>query len=212
MKRTLYGLLALFLGLLLVRASEYGALGRFIAHTSDRLLGSAGVALLTVVLFVVAFRLLVPTSVRKWLLSFPFERAETPQVQVVAPRQPRRRAPPRQQLVVVTGADLQGLGLQGLIAAMNGGQEAPETAPAPRRLVSRPAQPVDVVAPDEELPYEQRRRRSDVTGALKQLGFLRSEYEPLTNKMDFTRPAEELLREAITALRRPDAVRVVRPS
>ena len=210
MKRILYGLVSLFFAILLVRASEYGALGHFIAHTSDRLLGSAGVALLTVVLFVVAFRLLVPASVRRWLLSFPFERAETPQV--VAPRQPRRRAPPRQQLVVVTGADLQGLGLQGLMAAMNGGQEAPQEAPAPRRLASRPAQPVDVVAPDEELPYEQRRRRTDVTGALKQLGFLRSEYEPLTNKMDFTRPAEELLREAITALRRPDAVRVVRPS
>ena len=212
MKRTLYGLVALFLGLLLVRASEYGALGHFIAHTSDRLLGSAGVALLTVVLFVVAFRLLVPASVRRWLLSFPFERAEAAQVQVVAPRQPRRRAAPRQQLVVVTGADLQGLGLQGLIAAMNGGQEAPETTPAPRRLVSRPAQPVDVVAPDEELPYAERRRRSDVCSALKQLQFLKAEYEPLLAKMDFKRPAEELLREAIMALRRPDVARVVRPS
>ena len=210
MKRTLYGLLALFLGLLLVRASEYGALGHFIAHTSDRLLGSAGVALLTVVLFVVAFRLLVPASVRRWLLSFPFERAETPQV--VAPRQPRRRAPPRQQLVVVTGADLQGLGLQGLVAAMNGGLEAPETALAPRQLRARPAQPVDVVAPDEELPYEQRRRRENVTSALKQLQFLRAEYQPVLDKMDFTRPQDELLREAVLALRRPDVARVVRPS
>ena len=212
MKRTLYGLLALFLGLLLVRASEYGALGHFIAHTSDRLLGSAGVALLTVVLFVVAFRLLVPASVRRWLLSFPFERAEAAQVQVVAPRQPRRRAPPRQQLVVVTGADLQGLELQGLIAAMNGGQEAPQEAPAPRQLRARPAQPIDVVAPDEGLPYEQRRRRENVTSALKQLQFVRAEYQPVLDKMDFTRPQDELLREAVLALRRPDVARVVRPT
>jgi hypothetical protein len=207
MKRIVYGLLSLFAALILVRASSYGAVGRVIERTGDRLIGAAGVALLVVVLLAIAYHLLVPRAVRKWLLTFP-ELFHHEPIRVV--QTPRRRSAPRQQLVVVTGADLQGLGLQGLITAMNGGLEA--AAPAPRQLTARAAQPIDVVAPEPELPYAERRTRTDVTGALKQLQFLKSEYEPLVAKMDFTRPAEELLREAITALRRPDAARIVRVS
>ena len=211
MKRPIYGLVALSFAVVLIRASSYGAVGHFISTTSTRLLGSAGVALLTLVLLLVAFQLLVPKSIRRWLLSFPalFEREP---VVVAAPPKPKRRAAPRQQLVVVTGADLQGLGLQGLITAMNSGLEAPETAPAPRQLAPRPAQPIDVVEPEPELAYEQRRRRENVTSALKQLQFTRAEYAPVLAKMDFNRPQDDLLREAVLALRRPDASRVVRPS
>jgi hypothetical protein len=209
MKRTIYGLLSLFAALVLVRASSYGAVGRAIERTGDRLIGAAGVALLVVVLLAIAYHLLVPRAVRKWLMTFP-ELFHHEPVRAEVVRAPKRRAAPRQQLVVVTGADLQGLGLQGLITAMNGGLEA--AAPAPRQLTSRAAQPIDVVAPEPELPYAERRTRTDVTGALKQLQFLKSEYEPLVAKMDFTRSAEELLREAIMTLRRPDAARVVRVS
>ena len=214
MKRFIYGLVALFFALLLVRASAYGAVGHFIAQTSERAIGSAGVALLVAVLFVVAFRLLVPARVRRWLLSYPFERAEA--AQVVAPRQPRRRAAPRQQLVVVTGADLQGLGLQGLIAAMNGGPPSPEQAASvgPQMSVTpaRMLQATPTYAPEPELAYEERRRREMVTSALKQLSFTKGEYEPVLAKMDFKRPADDLLRDAVLALRRPDVARVVRPS
>lgn len=208
MKRFIYGLLSLFAAMVLVRASSYGAVGRAIEHTGDRLIGSAGVALLVVILMAVAYHLLVPRSVRKWLLTFPelFHREAKP-VDVVRPAP--RRAPPRQQLVVVTGADLQGLGLQGLMAAMQGAppsyaglqNHVPTTHEALqlREAHPRPAPP----PPEPELPYEERRRRTDVTGALKQLGFLKSEYEPLTSKMDFKRPAEDLLRDALTALRKP---------
>jgi hypothetical protein len=210
MKRTIYGLLSLFAALILVRASSYGAVGRVIERTGDRLIGAAGVALLVVVLLAIAYHLLVPRAVRKWLMTFPELFHHAPVRVVQTPR--RRRSAPRQQLVVVTGADLQGLGLQGLITAMNGGLEAPAAAPAPRQLTTRATQPIDVVAPEPELPYAERRRRTDVTGALKQLQYLKEEYEPLVAKMDFTRPAEELLREAIMALRRPDAARVVRVS
>lgn len=210
MKRTLYGLLAFFLGFLLVRASSYGAVGRFVEHTGDRLLGSAGVALLTVVLFVVAFRLLVPATVRRWLLSFPWERAETSHV--VAPRQPRRRAPPRQQLVVVTGADLQGLGLQGLIAAMQGAQPSYEGL---QNHVQTPAEALQLRAAPVDIPTApplQRRKLDDVRGALKEMGFKGYEYDPVIAAMDPEAPIETLLRDAIRTLSRPDASRVVRPS
>lgn len=203
MKRFIYGLVSLFAALILVRASSYGAVGRTIERTGDRLVGSAGVALLVVILMLVAYHLLVPRSVRKWLLTFPelFHREAKP-VQVV--RTAPRRAPPRQQLVVVTGADLQGLGLQGLMMAMNGGATA-EPVPVPvSRQIMQPAVEVErpVIHPPA-LPPHQRRKLDDVRGALKQAGWKAYEYDPLITKMDPEAPVETLLTDAIRALSPP---------
>lgn len=223
MKRFIYGLLSLFAALVLVRASSYGAVGRAIEHTGDRLIGSAGVALLVVILMAVAYHLLVPRAVRKWLLTFPelFHRGAKP-VEVVRPA-PRRRAAPRQQLVVVTGADLQGLGLQGLITAMQGASEdyrgiqghqptvqemamAREARPRPRIVAPRVEVP-EVVAPAMTLPPHLRRKMDDVRGACKEMGWKAYEYDPLIAAMNPEEPVEKLLTDAIRALSKPMAVR-----
>lgn len=211
MKRTLYGLLSLFAALVLVRASAYGAVGRVIERTGDRLIGSAGVALLVVILMAVAYHLLVPRAVRKWLLTFPelFHR-ETPKPQVV--RAAPRRSPPRQQLVVVTGADLQGLGLQGLIQAMNGSAMAqeptqPQLVSAGQRPRVRAPQVVEVPEIVSSVPPLQRRKLDDVRGACKEMGFKAYEYDPIIAATDPEAPIEEILRGVIRTLSKPVAVR-----
>lgn len=212
MKRPLYGLVSLFAALILVRASSYGAVGRVIEHTGDRLIGSAGVALLVVILMLVAYHLLVPRSVRRWLLTFPelFHReALKPQVVRAAPR----RAPARQRLVVVTGAELQGLGLQGLLAGMQGAPPSyaglqnhqmtvPEAAmlreanPRPRaRQVVEVPEVVPVRSPAERM------RLTDVETALKGLGYRKEEYK-FVQEMDGKLPIETLVRDSLAKLRK----------
>lgn len=80
-RRFLRGALLLALALLLIQASSYGLVGRLVAFTSHRVLGSAGVAALTIVLIVAGFWLVVPSSVWR-ALRFPAVRA---------PRMPRIR-------------------------------------------------------------------------------------------------------------------------
>lgn len=216
MKRFIYGLLSLFAALILVRASSYGAIGRAIEHTGDRLIGSAGVALLVIILMAVAFHLLVPRAVRRWLMTFPelFHREVKPaRVEVVT--RPVRRAPPRQQLVVITGADLQGLGFQGLMAAMNGGM----VEPAPSLQAFRPTtaqgyvpriapSPVPIIHPPATSPL-QRRKMDDLRGACKEMGFKAYEYDPVIAVMDPEAPIDTLLRDALKVLAAPVPARKV---
>ena len=212
MKRFIYGLVSLFAALVLVRASSYGAVGRVIEHTGDRLIGSAGVALLVVILMLVAYHLLVPRSVRRWLLTFPeLFRREAPKARHVE-RSVRVPRPPRQQLVVVTGADLQGLGLQGLLQAMNGPMVDPHAQPqlaasSPRPRVRTP----QVVEVPEVVtaPPLQRRKLDDVRGACKEMGFKAYEVDPILAKLDPEAPIEMILRDVIRALSKPVAVRTV---
>jgi hypothetical protein len=214
MKRFIYGLLSLFAALVLVRASAYGAVGRVIERTGDRLIGSAGVALLVVILMAVAYHLLVPRAVRKWLLTFPElfhqEAPKARHVERVPVRVPRA---PRQQLVVVTGADLQGLGLQGLVAALNGGMAMeptqPQLASAGPRPRARAPQVVEVPEVVSAVPPLQRRKLDDVRGALREMGFKQYEFEPVLAGMDPTAPIETLLRDSIRTLSKPVAVRSV---
>ena len=94
--------------------------GPLIARTAHNLVGAAGVAVLEVILLCVAFTLLVPRRVRRWLVTLPTAIAKLsadPAPLREAPRAPRRTSTPRQQIIVVTGAELQGTGLRHLLTA-----------------------------------------------------------------------------------------------
>lgn len=207
MKRFIYGLVSLFAALVLVRASSYGAVGRAIEHTGDRLIGSAGVALLVVILMLVAYHLLVPKAVHRWLMTFPelFHR-EAPRARHVERTSVRVPRPPRQQLVVITGADLQNLGLQGLITAMNGGMAAavPAAAPVSRMVAASPVVAVPEVVMPVHAPAT-RRKLDQVRGAFREMGFRANEYDPVLAEMDPEASIETLLRDGLRTLAPPKA-------
>lgn len=130
MKRLIYGSLCLFLAFLLCQAASFGRIGLLLARTTHNLVGAAGVAFLTVALLCAAFTLIVPRSVRRWLFALPgaVSRASADPRPATQPiRAPRRAAAPRQQIIVVTGAELQGAGLRALLTAAQG---APDPDPA----------------------------------------------------------------------------------
>lgn len=235
MKRIIYGLVALFFALLLLQASSYGTIGHFVAHTTHNLIGAAGVAVLEVILLGIAFTLLVPRAVRRWLFALPAAvaklSADPLPARAEAPRASRRLAAPRQQIIVVTGAELQGAGLRALLASAQGyqptaadiaadayaarGVTLEEQAAHQARMYAAQLGPQHsarweqmaptAVAPDTVMAPAARRRLDDVRGALKELGYKSYEYEPLVAAMDPSDQFETLVRVALKQLQKASA-------
>lgn len=204
MKRLIYGSLCLFLAFLLCQAASFGTIGRLFSHTAHNLVGAAGVAFLTVALLCAAFTLIVPRSVRRWLFALPgaVSRVSADPRPATQPiRAPRRAAAPRQQIIVVTGAELQGAGLHALLTAATSAQNVPPEARsyAGHQNAYAPArEAIDV--PDGGLVPAERMRLDDVRGALKQLGYQKHEYA-FVGSMDPSQPFETLVRDALKKLR-----------
>ncbi len=171
-RRFLRGLLLLAIALLLIQASSYGLIGRLVAFTSHRVLGSAGVALLTIVCAVAGLWMVIPARAWKW--SFGWVRRETALPSTTGAMSARRgrRQPSHFSLICKYGL-----------------------------LLDIPAENRPIAAVPVQVPRKTHGRLTDVESALKHLGYRQHEYA-FVAAMDPNKDLEALMREALKRLRK----------
>lgn len=174
-KRLLLGVLLLAGTFFYTFAPTCGLIGVLVSRASSKLLGQTGSTLLALTMLVVGILFVLPHDAIGRLFRWAFQGREARVSRVV--REGDSHAEVRR-----------------IVA------EALKTHLA---LEEKPTVPLK--APEEKLSFTDRRRLTDVRGALKQLGCTKDEIEPLVAKMDPTQPAEVLLRGALKELQPPRA-------